>query len=103
MLGNSRSLASFIERLRVSWNLSGLEPPEATLVNKYLPGANREIDRFDRVQLEDVLRICERSASLAQAGKQLFAVSRTQKKSHNDSDRIRKYLARFDLGWSDIH
>ena len=29
------------------------------------------------------------------------AVSRTRRKVANDADRLRKYLARFDLQWSD--
>jgi transcriptional regulatory protein RtcR len=29
----------------------------------------------------------------------LMAVSRAQRSSINDADRLRKYLARFDLDW----
>jgi transcriptional regulatory protein RtcR len=29
----------------------------------------------------------------------LFAVSRLQRKSTNDADRLKKYLARFGLSW----
>ena len=61
-----------------------------------------ELDRFDRVQLEDVLAVCAESPSLSEAGRRLFAVSRTQKSSSNDADRLRKYLARHGLGWEDV-
>lgn len=61
-----------------------------------------ELDRFDRVQLEDVLAVCARSRSLSEAGRVLYAVSRAQKASSNDADRLRKYLARFGLAWGDV-
>ena len=60
------------------------------------------IDLFDRVQLEHVLAVCRESASLSDAGRKLFAVSRQGKKQSNDADRLRKYLARFDIEWSEV-
>ncbi|HUO07337.1 MAG TPA: RNA repair transcriptional activator RtcR [Phycisphaerae bacterium] len=60
------------------------------------------LDRFDRVQLEEVLRVCEGARSLSDAGRELFAASRAKKKAPNDADRLRKYLARFGLSWSDL-
>jgi transcriptional regulatory protein RtcR len=62
----------------------------------------KDMDRFDRVQFEDVLAVCRQSATLSDAGRTLFAASRRSKKSPNDADRLRKYLARFDLSWQDI-
>ena len=62
----------------------------------------RELDRFDRVQLADVLRVCRQSRSLSEAGRALFAASRARKKQPNDADRLRKYLARFGLSWGDF-
>ncbi|MEZ6038611.1 MAG: RNA repair transcriptional activator RtcR [Planctomycetota bacterium] len=56
-----------------------------------------ELDRFDRVQLAEVVRTCRRHRSLSAAGRELFAASRAKKASSNDADRLRKYLARFGL------
>ncbi len=61
-----------------------------------------EVDPFDRVQLEEVLRVCRGARSLSEAGRTLFAVSRTRKSSSNDADRLRKYLARHGLAWKDV-
>lgn len=61
-----------------------------------------EIDPFDRIQLAEVVRVCRASRSLSEAGRQLFAVSRARRSSANDADRLRKYLARFDLDWSSV-
>jgi len=55
------------------------------------------IDPFDRVQLEYVVEVCRRSANFSDAGRSLFTVSRKQRASTNDSDRLRKYLAKFEL------
>lgn len=64
-----------------------------------LLGADYEqrFDPFDLVQLKHVLAVCRASSSLAEAGKQLFAVSRTMKKTGNDTDRLSKYLHRFGI------
>ena len=62
-----------------------------------------ELDRFDVVQLADVVAVCQQSRSLSAAGRTLFAVSRTRRKTVNDADRLRKYLARFDLTFEQIH
>ncbi len=58
------------------------------------------IDPFDRVQLEFVIATCRQCASLSEAGRQLFAASRQQRRSTNDADRLRKYLAKFGLDWA---
>lgn len=66
------------------------------------PELERELDLFDRRQLETVLEVCRRSASLSEAGRELFAVSRQKKATPNDADRLRKYLARFGLSWENL-
>ncbi len=80
-----------IARLQAEWQITG----EAMIVNK-------EIDLFDQRQLETVLDVCRASASLSEAGRMLFAVSRQKKANPNDADRLRKYLARFGLSWESI-
>lgn len=62
----------------------------------------RRAGSLRRVQLEEVLRVCRSARSLSDAGRMLFAVSRTRKASSNDADRLRKYLARYGLTWKDV-
>jgi transcriptional regulatory protein RtcR len=45
------------------------------------------------------VQVCRESKSLSDAGRTLFAVSRTAKRQPNDADRLKKYLARFGLTW----
>lgn len=60
------------------------------------------LDLFDRIQLDAVLGVCADCDSLSEAGRRLFAASRSKRTSTNDSDRIRKYLGKFGLSWSAI-
>jgi len=87
-----------ITRLRAQWHDGTTASPLDALLGEAVNG----LDRFDRVQLEDVVRVCARSASLSAAGRELFAVSRAQRASTNDADRLRKYLAKFGLDWEQV-
>ncbi|MBR4747738.1 MAG: RNA repair transcriptional activator RtcR [Desulfovibrio sp.] len=60
------------------------------------------LDLFDQPQLALVLRTCRQAKSLSEAGRTLFASSRLAKARVNDADRLRKYLARFDLAFDGV-
>lgn len=60
------------------------------------------LDRFERVQLADVVAVCARSRNLSEAGRALFAASRQHKTTANDADRLRKYLAGFGLAFAQL-
>jgi transcriptional regulatory protein RtcR len=92
-----------IDRLREIWQ----EPAEEERVEQFDGLVSAEqlmaIDLFDRLQLAAVLRVCRESRSLSEAGRALFTASRGRKKTVNDADRLRKFLARFGLQWAQIH
>jgi transcriptional regulatory protein RtcR len=73
-----------------------------SLLADLLGARSADLDRFDRVQLADVAAVCASSASLSAAGRVLFARSIAQRTTRNDADRLRKYLARFDLTFESI-
>lgn len=100
-----------IERLRAAWAPPGTATEteadsaaagEDRLLD--LLGADRlaELDLFDRVQLATVVEVCRASRSLSDAGRTLFAASRSRRSAPNDADRLRKYLARHGLDWSAV-
>jgi len=60
------------------------------------------LDKFDLAALAEVVRTCRSSRSLSEAGRKLFHVSRLAKAKPNDADRLRKYLAKFGLGWQQV-
>ena len=66
------------------------------------PDYAERFDYFELAQLQEVVKVCRASRSLADAGKKLFAVSRKAKKSSNDSDRLSKYLAHFGIDFHEI-
>jgi transcriptional regulatory protein RtcR len=92
-----------LARLRASWRSPDAPGPGADELVQVL-GASRAaaLDRFDRVQLADVVAVCRTATSLSAAGRVLFAASRQDKRSHNDADRLRKYLARWDLSFDEL-
>src|SRR5262245_60527324 len=91
-----------VAHLTSAWS-RGARESTAGLVDQVVnPAALLHIDRFDRVQLEDVLNVCRAARTLSAAGRELFDRSRERKRIANDADRLRKYLARFGLEWSEV-
>jgi transcriptional regulatory protein RtcR len=90
-----------INRLQKLWGNRN-EPQAAELSGLLTPEQLAELDLFDRMQLQSVLTVCKQCKSLSEAGRKLFAVSRSQRGSTNDSDRLRKYLAKFGLEWANL-
>lgn len=86
-------------RLSLSW-LHGRVALEADALIAIL-GEERaaQLGRFETAQLREVIAVCRSARSLSYARRQLFAVSCAAKTKPNDADRLKKYLARFDLDW----
>jgi transcriptional regulatory protein RtcR len=92
-----------IERLRLAWGVASNSDCLSENLDSVLGSDTAgKLDRFDRVQLEEVLSVCLRCAGLAEAGRILFAQSRARKKTSNDSDRLRKYLRGWGITWEQI-
>ncbi|MEZ4336321.1 MAG: hypothetical protein R3B82_06815 [Sandaracinaceae bacterium] len=92
-----------IGRLERQWSGGGTTKRGRDRVTAALGAdAADALDRFDRVQLEDVLAACAQTGSVSEAGRVLFSESRKRKASTNDADRLRKYLARFGLRFDDL-
>ncbi len=97
-----------VERLRSHWRgererAREVHEPGGTL-DGLLDGSRLSaLDRFDRIQLEEVVRVCRSARSLSEAGRVLFAASRANRSTTNDADRLRKYLSRYGLTLQAIH
>ncbi len=93
-------VADEIARLKQAWQHAPATGGDEQLLRSVLPAEEfEELDLFDQCQLATVVRVCRESESLSEAGRKLFAVSRTKRGVTNDADRLRKYLARFGLVW----
>ncbi len=91
-----------VERLRTHWRAERgpvRDLPDSDETLDHLLDARRlsTLDRFDRIQLEEVVRVCRHARSLSEAGRVLFAASRAARATTNDADRLRKYLAKYGL------
>lgn len=94
-----------VSRLEFSWErpTHGAERDRYAKLEGLLgQDALATLDRFDVVQLAEVVHVCSNATSLSDAGRALFSESRKLKRSSNDADRVRKYLARFALTWDDV-
>ncbi len=92
-----------ILRLNYQWNSLHAED-DFSLVTRYVSEDVRQnCDPFDLVQLEYVLKVCAESKNVSAAGRQVYAVSRTQRSSSNDGDRLAKYLAKFEIHFNQLH
>ena len=69
-------------------------------VSRILEG--QVLDEFDMVQLKRVLEVIAETSSMEKTGRQLFAVTRASKNSFNDSDRVKKFLARWNLDYKSV-
>lgn len=61
-----------------------------------------QLDLFERFHLAGTVRVCRESASLSEAGRVLFAVSRRHKRHHDDASRLYNYLKKYNLDWKTI-
>jgi transcriptional regulatory protein RtcR len=92
-----------IVRLQRSWGSSTQESKSTKILEELLDEQKiAALDPFDIPQLISVIEVCKSSRTLSEAGRLLFASSRTQKSSSNDADRLRKYLTRFGLSWEQV-
>jgi transcriptional regulatory protein RtcR len=92
-----------MERLKSGWATPLADDNHGALLAEVLSDkAQEKLDLFDKAQLAFVIQVCRESATLSDAGRKLFAATRENRKTANDADRLRKYLARFDLDWHGI-
>ena len=102
-----------IQRLRWQWQslpsqTSDARPGQATTtpaapsLQDLLGDKAAALDTFDQLQLQAVWKVCRRHASISDAGRELFNVSRQQRSVINDADRLRKYLMKFGLEWDAV-
>lgn len=87
-----------IERLKHDWSaVSQTWDPKAISAAFLDPEVHVRLDLFEHIQLAGIARICRSAQSMAEAGRMLFDQSRKQKKSVNDSHRLKQLLAKYGV------
>lgn len=93
-----------VTELRRLWGADRARPDQdlTARIHQLLGGRAEALDRVEFVQVVEVLKVIAQTGSMAEAGRELFAQSRSLKANPNDSDRIRKWLLRYDLVYADV-
>ncbi len=93
-----------IQRLQRKWQQGADEGNDPRRVLEPLLGAEavNQMDYYEQLNLMNVIAVCRASGSMAEAGRVLFNVSRTLKKSNNDSHRVKQILERYGVEFGDL-
>lgn len=75
---------------------------EHDLVAKVLGAEADKLDMPERAALQAVFKVVAQAKNQAVAGRIAFAGSRPEKVNPNDSDRMKKFLARFGLAFDEV-
>ncbi|WHI44713.1 RNA repair transcriptional activator RtcR [Microbulbifer sp. VAAF005] len=94
-----------IHRLRIKWQnpLTDSSLPLAHIEALLGPDQIEQMDYYEQIKLAGLIQVCEESNSMAEAGRKLFQVSRTSKKSNNDSHRVRQLLDKYGLKFDQLN
>ncbi|MDH5325287.1 MAG: RNA repair transcriptional activator RtcR [Gammaproteobacteria bacterium] len=93
-----------IVRLRHDWSAGATPDDPKTVTAGFLdPELHAQLDLFEHIQLAGVVQAVRKSRSMAEAGRQLFDQSRKQKRSSNDSHRLKQFLAKYKLEFEQLH
>ena len=87
-----------ILRLKHDWIPKNQEANPKAITAKLLDDdTHAKLDLFEHIQLAGIANICKNAKSMAEAGRILFDQSREQKKSVNDSHRLKQLLGKYGL------
>jgi transcriptional regulatory protein RtcR len=90
-----------IARLRHDWQATSAQSDPRSVTAQLLPPEiHHRLDLFEHIQLAGIAEVCRHAGSMAEAGRRLFDKSREQKKSVNDSHRLRQLLNKYELDFS---
>lgn len=93
-----------IHRLENNWSSGTRKEFDPVAITVELLGQSQaqEIDLFDQYTLAGIKAVCQKSKSMAEAGRRLFNVSRLNKTSVNDSHRISQILKKYGLDFEQL-
>jgi transcriptional regulatory protein RtcR len=93
-----------ILRLIEQWtgHATAVGTPEQVVIE--ILGSNRasKLDQLEKYTLAGIQEVCRQSSSMAEAGRKLFNVSRLEKKSNNDSHRLKQLLIKYGLNFEQL-
>lgn len=92
-----------ISRLKTKWqaNPGDSRNPSGIIEEILGTGSCDSIDYYDQLKLASLIEVCKNSNSMAEAGRKLFNISRSEKKSNNDSHRVKQLLDKYGIKFGD--
>lgn len=98
-----REVHEEIEFLKDRWKRQSPELERYPLAYRFLGKEGmKNNDLIAIAELEAVLEACLGSRSMSEAGRKLYAVSRLNRSTKNDTDNVAKKLKRFGLDWDTV-
>jgi len=95
---NEEVVSDEIKRLKHDWSATSQDWNPKTITAKLIDEeSHAKLDLFDHIQLAGIAGVCKTAKSMADAGRILFDQSRTQKKSVNDSHRLKQLLGKYGV------
>jgi len=93
-----------MNRLRSKWrNISQTQYNPTrnaeTLIGKE---AADKLDYYDYIKLAGLVAVCKESKTMAEAGRRLLNVSRSEKRTANDTHRVKQLLQKYGLTFPKI-
>jgi transcriptional regulatory protein RtcR len=93
-----------IKRLRHDWTARNQgEDPKTATKNLLDETTHAQLDLFEHIQLAGIAQACKNTKSMAEAGRLLFDKSRLEKKSINDSHRLKQFLDKYGIKLEHFH
>lgn len=93
-----------IQRLQHDWTATGQNQDPKSITRQFLdPQLHAQLDLFEHIQLAGIAQTCRNSRTMAEAGRLLFDQSRKQKKSVNDSHRLKQLLNKYGLEFDQLN
>jgi len=92
-----------IQRLKHDWSAGSDQSNPKKTTEKFLDKEiHSSLDLFEHIQLAGIAKVCQNANSMAEAGRILFDLSRQQKKSINDSHRLKQFIEKYGLTFDQL-
>ena len=92
-----------ITRLKHDWTATSQASDPKAITARFLDDeTHSKLDLFEHIQLAGIANVCKNAKSMAEAGRLLFDQSREQKKSVNDSHRLKQLLGKYGIDFKEF-
>ncbi|ROS05663.1 transcriptional regulatory protein RtcR [Sinobacterium caligoides] len=100
---NKQGVLEEIQRLKKKWQSSDSNDTATTRLLGLLDQHTiDEMDYYEQLNLDNLIRVCQQCQSMAEAGRILFNKSREKRTTTNDSHRVKQLLGKYNLNFNQL-